>query len=99
MDATIHVLARFNEERKAGADISDAVHEAVMHSGRAIAITSVILAVAFGVNCFSSFPDNAVFGALGSIIVLGALLANLLVLPSLLSLAFRGEQQQSSKVA
>ena len=52
VDATIHVLARFNEERKAGADISDAVHEAVMHSGQAIAITSVILAVAFGVVLF-----------------------------------------------
>lgn len=99
VDATIHVLARFNEERKSGALISEAVHEAVMHSGRAIAITSVILAVAFGVNCFSSFPDNAVFGALGSIIVLGALLANLLVLPSLLSLTFRKEQHQQTKTA
>ena len=97
VDATIHVLARFTEERNHGSSPSHAVHMSVLHSGRAIAISSVILAVAFAVNSFSSFPDNVVFGVLGAMIVMGAFLSNLIVLPSLLALMYKGDARSEQQ--
>ena len=93
-DATIHVLARFTEERRDGLPVERAVHQAVSRSGRAITITSLLLAVAFAINGFSSFPTNAVFGTLGAIIVLTSVLANLIVLPALLTVVYGGRDRR-----
>jgi len=84
VDCTIHLLARFTEELGKGRSVARANYEAVVHSGRAIAVTTVILAVGFIANGFSSFPANAVFGILGAVMVCASLFCNLLVLPAIL---------------
>ena len=89
VDATIHVLARFSEEHRVGGrPPGEAIRLSVLRSGRAIAITTILLAVGFSIQGLSSFPGNALFGALGTLIVFGALVANLFVLPALLRLAY-----------
>lgn len=90
VDSGIHVLARFREERQAGASVDDALREAIFHSGRAVAITAVILAVGFAVNIQSTAPANASFGRMGTVVILAALVSNLLVLPAMLKLGLGG---------
>ncbi|MCP4804953.1 MAG: MMPL family transporter [Proteobacteria bacterium] len=86
VDDTIHLLARFREEQeKAG--YTEAIHNAVRHSGRAVFVTSLILTLGFGINSFSSFPSNRVFGAVGAVVIATAFLCDVFVLPALLQLA------------
>jgi predicted RND superfamily exporter protein len=91
VDSAIHVIARFREEREKGETVDQAIRESIFHSGRAVVITAIILIVGFAVNTYSSSPANASFGMLGAIVVAGAIVSNLLVLPALLKvLADRG---------
>lgn len=95
VDCTIHLLARFIEERGKGRTVARANYEAVVHSGRAIAVTTAILAVGFIANGFSSFPANALFGILGAVMVCASLFCNLLVLPAILFAVYgRGGEPQ-----
>jgi hypothetical protein len=84
IDDSIHVLARYREERTRGLSTVDAARTAVVHSGRAVAITSLIVTFGLGVNVFSSFPGMVVLGVLGGFMMLAALLCDALVLPALL---------------
>ncbi len=87
VDDTIHLLARFHEERDAGRGWTESIHQAVRHSGRAVFVTSVMLTFGFGVNVWSSFPGNTIFGAVGAVIIVGALACDIFVLPALLQIA------------
>lgn len=84
VDSAIHLIARFEEERGLGHSVRQAVTASIHHSGRAIAITAIILIVGFAVNIASSSPANASFGKLGSLILVAALISNLVVLPAML---------------
>ena len=80
------MIHRFRYARdKMGLDIQEAVPYTVHRVGNAICTTTLILAVGFGVLAFSSFKVNSTFGACTVLILVGALLIDLLVLPSLLS--------------
>lgn len=85
VDDTIHIIARMNEEREAGADVQSALTRTIGTSGRAVAITTVALTVGLAINLFSSFPPLKMLGALGGAIMMFALLADLIILPALLS--------------
>lgn len=87
VDDSIHLLARFREEREDGGDYTDAIHRSVRHAGRAVFTTTIILCLGFGINVFSSFPSNRIFGAIGAIVIFTALLCDLFVLPALLQIA------------
>jgi hydrophobe/amphiphile efflux-3 (HAE3) family protein len=94
VDSAIHVIARYREEREGGASVDEAVRNAIYHSGRGVMITAIILAVGFAINIDSSSPANASFGRLGTVVILAALPANLLVLPALLKLGIAGSSVQ-----
>ena len=87
VDDTIHLMVRYREELDKGATNAQAIRLAVQHSGRAVAITSLVLCVAFGVNMLSAFDQMAVLGALGATVIFTALLCDLFVLPALLKVA------------
>ncbi len=97
VDDTLHVLVRMREElelagherRPDRAARKLALDRAMQHSGRAVVITSVVVAGGLALNCFSSFPPLQLLGLLGSSVLGLALLANLLVLPALLVLIGR----------
>lgn len=90
VDDTIHILARVREELERGADMDDAVATAVRHSGRAVTITSLVLAGGLAINILSSFPPLQMLGKLGAVVILTALVCDLILLPALLS-AFGGK--------
>jgi predicted RND superfamily exporter protein len=90
VDSAIHIIARFNEERRTGASVDDSVKAAIYSSGRAVMITELMLSFGFLVNVYSSSPANAAFGKLGAVIILLGPPSNLFVLPALLKLGVGG---------
>lgn len=85
VDGTIHVLARFREETAAGDELVDAsLLRAARGTGGAIAISSVTLALGFGVMLLSAFVPVRQFGELIGVTVIGCLVSTLVVLPALL---------------
>jgi predicted RND superfamily exporter protein len=86
VDSTIHIFARWREEGASGLAPRPAIEQAMLHSGRAILMTTMILGVGFGLNTASTFPGNQTFGALGFVLVVSGWLSNLFVLPALLTL-------------
>lgn len=98
VDSAIHVLSRFSEERARGGSVDEAITASILHTGRAILITSLMLIVGFAANIFSQAPANAAFGRLGSILILSGVASNLLVLPALLKLGMGGTKVRQASV-
>jgi uncharacterized protein len=86
VDDTIHLILRFKEEDSKGMPIEKALQRSIWRSGRAVLITTIILAAGFAINGLSVFPTNQRVGILGATVVILALLADLFVLPPLLLL-------------
>ncbi|HVI03595.1 MAG TPA: MMPL family transporter, partial [Enhygromyxa sp.] len=84
VDDTLHIMVRTREELRRGVGVEVALREAIDHSGRAVAVTSVVIAGGLALNLLSSFPPLQVLGLLGTVVITLALLADLLVLPALL---------------
>ncbi len=87
VNGTIHVLARFREEMRKGIGREAALVRAAKGTGRAIVISCVTLMAGFGVLLFSSFVPVRSFGELIAVTIGGCLVATLIVLPPLLSVA------------
>ena len=86
VDDTIHLIVRWREELDNGRTNEEAILESVVHTGRAVTVTTIVLALGFGVNVFSSFPMMTVLAALGATVVTTALFCDLFLLPALLVL-------------
>ena len=84
VDDTIHYMARYCEEVRAGRTPEEAVQRTTEQTGRAIITTSLVLLFGFGVLYTSAFPPNQTFAVLASAVIGVALLADLWVLPALL---------------
>ena len=88
VDDTIHYLARYCAEVRAGHSPEEAVRITTERTGRAIVYTSLVLLVGFGVLFTSAFPPNRSFAVLAGGVIASALAADLWLLPALL-LVFR----------
>lgn len=95
VDDAIHMLDRMRRLRQAGRPHAQAVHDAVLHVGRALASTSFALAIGFAALALSPWQSIASFGLLSAVAILGALLADLLVLPALF-LRLAGDRPRGS---
>jgi hypothetical protein len=84
VDGTIHVLARFREERQKHLGKSVALIRAARGTGRAIVITCLTLMLGFGVLLFSSFVPVRHFGELIAVSAAFCLVSTLIVQPALL---------------
>jgi hypothetical protein len=84
VDDTIHFLHAFESARRAGARTLGAVSAAFARSGRAIVVTSIVLAVGFGAGVFGELTSTIEFAIVASGVVVVALIADLVVLPALL---------------
>jgi predicted RND superfamily exporter protein len=91
VDDTIHYLTTFRAELAAGYDPRAAVARTLHVVGRPILVTSVALCTGFLVPWFSAFQPIQHFGVLTSFTMAVALLADLLLLPALLTAARVGE--------
>lgn len=84
VDDTIHVLVQFKREREAGRAPRVAMRRTAELTGSAVLLASVVLALGFGVMISSGSASVAAFGLVTTLAVLGALVADLLMLPLLL---------------
>ena len=85
VDDTIHFLAKYRQELKVNNwRIKRSVYAALRETGVSMFYTSIVLFFGFSVFMISSFGGTVALGGLVSATLLFAMLANLLLLPSLL---------------
>ena len=85
VDDTIHFLAKYRQELIAnGWKIKEAVFEALRETGISMFYTSVVLFFGFSVFLISNFGGTQALGGLVAVTLFMAMLANLILLPSLL---------------
>ncbi len=84
VDDTIHYLVRYNTEFKKDLNKDRAMRETLMSVGRPIVFTSLTISLGFSVLIFSHFQPTAIFGFLMVVTMVSALLADLMLLPTLM---------------
>jgi predicted RND superfamily exporter protein len=84
VDDTIHYLVHYNQEFKKDLNKERALESTIRHMGKPIIFTTLTISLGFSVLLFSSFKPTAVFGLLMVITMVSALVADLILLPSLM---------------
>jgi predicted RND superfamily exporter protein len=84
VDDTVHYLMRYYHERAAGHDLRSATRIAISGVGRPMIFTSLALCGGFLVFLNSEFSPLVSLGGLAAVTMIGALVADLLLLPALL---------------
>ena len=87
IDYGIHFYARYAEERRSGRDVAGAVEETFASTGQAVAVSAMTTASALFVLQLADFRGFSEFGLIGGAGIVFALVAMLLILPALLTLA------------
>ncbi len=85
VDGTIHLLARYNELCRHTSDYEGAVNTAVHEEATPLIVSSIALALGFGILIFSNFTIVAQFGALAAATMLFSIFANLLITPIIMA--------------
>ncbi|MCP3902139.1 MAG: MMPL family transporter, partial [Planctomycetes bacterium] len=85
VDDTIHFLTRYRHETRRGGSRKEAIERTFGYAGRAIAMTSIIFAVGFAPFAFSGYLTIRLLGLLLPAVMVIAMLADLLLLPALLT--------------
>jgi predicted RND superfamily exporter protein len=84
VDDTVHFLSKYRHARAEGADAEQGVRFAFASVGRALWITTLVLATGFSILMLSPFALNSEMGMLTSIIILVALAVDFIFLPPFL---------------
>jgi predicted RND superfamily exporter protein len=85
-DDTIHFIGRFRREIAGGAGTQAAVETAAMHEGRAALTTTIVNALGFSVLMVSEYRPTAWFGSLLATTMVLAFLAEVFIVPAVISL-------------
>jgi|SRR5437016_5249722 len=83
VDDTIHLLAGYARAKQAGRTTVGAMEESLRRNGRAVILTSLILALGFWSGLVGSFKPTLYFSFLMGLTLLFDRLADLLVTPSI----------------
>ena len=95
VDDTVHFLSKYRRARQVyGQDPDEAVRYAFDTAGRAVFTTTVVLVAGFLIFAFSPFVPTAQVGVLTAMIIAFALIADLTLLPALLSVVDRGSAER-----
>ncbi len=86
VDDTIHFMHNFRRNYEATGDPRQAVHETLHTAGRAMLVTTVVLAAGFFIYMFASLNNIIRFGFLTGITLIGALLSDYFLGPALMVL-------------
>lgn len=89
VDDTIHFMSRFKIELGKGMTVHEALGSTMRHTGVAIIRTTLILSLGFLPFAFSGYWSINMLGTYLIAVLFAALLADLLLLPALLSIAYR----------
>ena len=84
VDDTIHFLSKFKLMRGAGHSVEESIHLTFVETGKAIALTTIILFFGFLVLLFSIHPPSVSIGVLISVTLVSALIADMMVIPVLI---------------
>ncbi|MCH6256037.1 efflux RND transporter permease subunit [Puniceicoccaceae bacterium K14] len=85
VDDTVHFLSKYlRARREKGYSSEQAVRYAFQTVGKALVVTTVILVVGFGILGTSTFRMNSWMGQLTAIVIVLALIADFILLPTLL---------------
>jgi predicted RND superfamily exporter protein len=85
VDDTIHFMHNYRRYHLQSGDVYQAVHKTLLSSGRAMLITSIVLATGFFLYMFSTMSNLFNFGLLTGFTILMALLADFLLAPALMA--------------
>ena len=85
-DDTIHFIGRFRREAAAGVGTAAAIELATVHEGRASLTTAIINSLGYGVMLFSAYRPTAWFGGLLALTMVVAFLAEVFVVPAVITL-------------
>ena len=88
IDDAIHFLFAYQNERGAGESVDRALATALRRVGAALIATSIALSVGFTALALSPWASVARFGGVAALATIGALAADLLLLPALLFTLF-----------
>lgn len=95
VDDTIHYLNRLRLEISKGKSILYANKRALLSTGKAMVITTIILLVGFGTLLFSTFGGTFYIGLLVSLCLIFALITDLTLLPILIILLYKKKNQST----
>lgn len=84
VDDTVHFLSKYRHARVSGKDAEQSVRYAFVSVGRALLITTMVLATGFSILILSPFALNSDMGLLTCIIIVVALAVDFLFLPPFL---------------
>lgn len=85
VDDSVHFLSKYlRARREKGLDPTEAVRYAFSHVGKALVVTTIVLAAGFSVLTFSTFTMNSDMGLLTAITIVIALVTDFLLLPAIL---------------
>ena len=85
VDDTIHFMHNYRRYHLETGDVYQSVHKTLLSSGRAMLITTIVLATGFFLYMFSTMSNLFNFGLLTGFTILMALLADFLLAPALMS--------------
>jgi len=91
VDDTIHFLSKFKLARNKGKSVEESLEITFTETGKAIALTTIILFFGFLVMLFSIHPPSVVIGMLISVTLFSALFSDLLFIPVLIRWMIKDE--------
>jgi predicted RND superfamily exporter protein len=92
VDDTVHFMHNFRRYEMQYNDVDKAVELTLMGTGRAITLTSIVLASGFLVLTFSSMNNMFDFGVLTACAILVALLADFFLMPAIMKLIIKSNK-------
>ncbi len=96
IDGTIHYLTGYRANKRHGMRTAKAIDRVQFRTGRALIYATLALVIGFGSLCISEFIPTVFFGGLVGLSMLGGMLGNLVVLPTLLILLDSGDGQRKT---
>jgi predicted RND superfamily exporter protein len=85
VDDSIHYIHRFREEFALDQNYWAAIHRCHNSIARAMYFTSITVVLGFSILAFSNFIPTIYFGLLSGLAMMAALIANLMLLPVLIT--------------
>lgn len=94
VDDSVHFLSKYRTARMSGKSPEDAIRYAFVTVGRALWVTTVVLATGFSILATSEFVPNSSLGLLSGVVIVIALLGDFFMLPAILLLTDRKVYQK-----
>ncbi len=93
VDDTIHFMHNFRRYFLESKDVRHSVRRTLNTTGWAMLVTSIVLSLGFFIYIFSALDNLVSFGLLTGVTIIMALLADFLVAPALMALAYQQKKK------